>query len=149
VLVDRCGDSALAVDWLITRLVEELYGLKRENELLEITYADGNQTILYLKDFVSGAIVEHIVNRAKLNAVKDRINKGTRGITFDHLLAALRREFEENEDLPSNTNPAEWYRIIERGGERVIRIRSLFCERTAATEEQKPRECVEVTECLK
>jgi proteasome-associated ATPase len=148
-LVDRCGDPATSVDWLITRLTEELYGIKRENELSEITYADGTQTILYLKDFVSGAIVEHIVNRAKLNAVKDRISKGTRGITLDHLLAALHREFEENEDLPSNTNPTEWYRIIGRGGERVIRIRSLFCKRTAATEDKKPRECVEVTECLK
>jgi proteasome-associated ATPase len=148
-LVDRCGDPKRAVDWLISTLVEKLYGLKPENELMEITYADGTQTILYLKDFVSGAIIEHIVNRAKLSAVKDLVNTGTRGITLDHLLTALRREFEENEDLPSNTYPAEWYRIIGRGGERVIRIRSLFCKKGASSGEQKPQECLEVSECLK
>ncbi|MGB6067177.1 MAG: proteasome ATPase [Desulfomonilaceae bacterium] len=148
-LVDRCGDPEGAVNWLISTLVEELYGLKKDNELLEISYADGTQTILYLKDFVSGAIIEHIVNRAKLFAVKDLVNRGTRGITFDHLQTALRREFEENEDLPSNTNPAEWYRIIGRGGERVIRIRSIFRKKVASCEEQKPRECLEVTDHLK
>ncbi len=57
-------------------LVDDLYDLKTENELMEITYADGTQTILYLKDFASGAIIEHIVNRAKLFAVKDLVNKG-------------------------------------------------------------------------
>ncbi len=123
--------------------------MTKENELLEITYADGTQTILYLKDFVSGAIIEHIVNRAKLSAVKDLVNRGTRGITFDHLQTALRREFEENEDLPSNTNPTEWYRIIGSGGDRVIRIRSLFCKRVAICEEQKPGEFLEVTDRLK
>jgi proteasome-associated ATPase len=148
-LVNRYGGQEQAVERMISMLVDELYGMKQENELLEITYADGTQTILYLKDFVSGAIIEHIVNRAKLAAVKDLVHTGVKGIALDHLLSALRREFEENEDLPSNTNPAEWYRIIGRGGERVIRIRSLFCKRAATAEDQKPQECVEVTEGLK
>ncbi len=147
--VDRFGQPEPAVDWLVSTLVEELYEPKPENELLEITYADGTQTILYLKDYVSGAIIEHIVNRAKLFAVKDLVNKGIRGISLDHLITALRREFEENEELPSNTNPAEWYRIIGKGGERVIRIRSLFRKATAPCEEQKPKEVLEVADVLK
>jgi proteasome-associated ATPase len=149
--VDRFGQPEPAVDWLVSTLVEELYEPKPENELLEITYADGTQTILYLKDYVSGAIIEHIVNRAKLFAVKDLVNKGIRGISLDHLITALRREFEENEELPSNTNPAEWYRIIGKGGERVIRIRSLFRKAKAPCEceEQKPKEVLEVADVLK
>ncbi|MBI5248192.1 MAG: proteasome ATPase [Desulfomonile tiedjei] len=148
-IVEQCGDQVSAVDWLISTIVDDLYNPKPENELMEITYADGTHMILYLKDFVSGAIIEHIVNRAKLFAVKDLVNRGIKGITLDHLLRALRREFEENEDLPSNTNPAEWYRIIGRGGERVVRIRSLSRDKNAVCEEQKPVETVEVTESLK
>ncbi len=129
--------------------MDDLYDRKPENELIEITYADGAQTILYLKDFVSGAIIEHIVNRAKLFAVKDLVNRGVKGITLDHLLKALRKEFEENEDLPSNTNPAEWFRIIGKGGERVVRIRSICCEKTDSCEDEIPKESLEVIELLK
>jgi proteasome-associated ATPase len=148
-LVDRFRDSEASVNWLISRLVDDLYSSKPENELMEVTYADGTQTILYFKDFVSGAIIEHIVNRAKLFAVKDLVNRGVKGITLDHLLKALRREFEENEDLPSNTNPAEWFRIIGKGGDRVVRIRSLCCEKISSCAEEKPTEILEVPDSLR
>jgi len=149
-VVRSCGDPHKAVEAFIERAVDELYDPKAGNELLEVTYADGTQKILYLKDFASGAIIEHIVNRAKLYAVKDLINKGRRGITLEHLLKALRQEFDENEDLPSNANPAEWFRIIGKEGERVIRIRSLLRKETGtATDRQKPCEELEPGDLLK
>jgi hypothetical protein len=58
------------------------------------------------------AIIENIVSRAKLAAVKELIGSGRKGITRDHLRDAMREEYTENEDLPRNTNPAEWYRIL-------------------------------------
>ncbi|MDQ7781723.1 MAG: proteasome ATPase [Desulfomonilaceae bacterium] len=125
-LTNEFADAAAAAAWMIDQISEEMYSLKPENELLEITYADGTRTVLYLKDFAGGAIIEHIVNRAKLAAVKDLIGTGKRGITLQHLFSALRKEYEENEELPSNTNPSEWYRIIGKGGERVVRVRSVF-----------------------
>lgn len=144
------GDPSQAADWMIGRIVDEMYSLKSDNELIEITYADGTRNVLYLKDFVSGAIIEHIVNRAKLAAVKDLIEKGKRGINYEHLHNALRREYEENEELPSNTNPSEWYRIIGKGGERVIRVRSLFRKSTSpAVPEKKPEEVVDLGTLLK
>lgn len=148
-VVESCGTPSRSAEAMIHRAVDELYSTKPGNELLEVTYADGTLKVLYLKDFVSGAIIEHIVNRAKLLAVKDLINKGVKGISLQHLLSALRQEFEENEELPSNTNPAEWYRIIGKGGERVIRIRSLF-RKNAASEccDQHSNEVVEVVDAL-
>ena len=110
-------------------------------QVLEITYSNGSRKILYSKDLASGAIIENIVNRAKFLAVKDLIEKGKKGISIDHIFTAMTLEFEENEDLPSNSNPAEWYRIIGKGGERVIRIRSLRgdnkTEMTRRTKTQK------------
>ncbi len=144
--VDTLGSSLKAVRWMIGEVVEALYSLKPENELLEITFADGNRKILYTKDLCSGAIIENIVNRAKYLAVKELIGAGRKGISLDHLIKALRSEFEENEELPSNSNPAEWYRIIGKGGERVIRIRSLVKQRKGP---EKKLETVAVPDKLK
>ncbi len=147
--VNTLGTPQKAVRWMIDQAVEELYSLKPENELLEITFADGNRKLLYAKDLCSGAIIENIVNRAKYLAVKELIGKGRKGICLDHIIRALRAEFEENEELPSNSNPAEWYRIIGKGGERVIRIRSLVEQRAARIRSQKKQQGVEVPEALK
>ena len=67
---------------------------------------------------------------------------------MEHLLSALKKEFEENEDLPSKTNPAEWYRIIGKGGERVVRIRSLYGRSEQVENEKKPQETVKVGDNL-
>ena len=124
---DYFGSSSEAVKGMIERVVSEMYSFKPENELIEVAYANGTNRVLYLKDFASGAIIENIVRRAKFLAVKDLIDRGKRGINLEHLLAALRQEYKENEDLPSCANSAEWDRIIGKGGERVVRIRTLFC----------------------
>ncbi len=147
--VDTLGSPQKAVQWMIDQTVEELYSTKPENELIEITFADGVRKSLYAKDLCSGAIIENIVNRGKYSAVKDLIGKGNKGIGLEHLLQALREEFEENEDLPSNSNASEWYRIIGKGGERVIRIRSLAEQRKKFRTSGQPAETVKVPDCLK
>lgn len=125
--IDSChtetlGGSEAAVHWLIEEVVEELYSLSPQNEIMEITFASGGRKVLYSKDLNSGAIIENIVRRAKFQAVKDLVRTGRKGITRVHLITALHAEFKESEDLPSNSNPAEWYRIIGKGSERVVRI---------------------------
>ncbi len=147
-LVEEMGDAEKAVKFMIATVTDEMFATKPENELMEITYADGTSKTLYLKDFSSGAIVENIVNRAKFAAVKALIDEGRKGIRVEHLLSALKKEFEENEDLPSKTNPAEWYRIIGKGGERVVRIRSLYGKSEQVEKEKKPQETVKVGDNL-
>ena len=122
---DYFGSSSEAVKGMIERVVSEMYSLEPENELIEVFFANGANKVLYLKDFVSGAIIENVVRRAKFLAVKELIDKGKRGINTEHLLAALRQECKENEDIPNCANPAEWSRIIGREGERVVRVRTL------------------------
>jgi proteasome-associated ATPase len=148
-LVKSMKTTKQAAQWMIEQAVEALYSLKPENELLEITFADGNRRILYTKDLCSGAIIENIVNRAKYLAVKTLISDGCKGIRLDHLMQALRTEFEENEELPSNSNPAEWYRIIGKGGERVIRIRSLLEQRERRNQPPKQKQVVNIPDQLK
>lgn len=130
-LLESCGGPEEAVQGMIARAVEEMYSLKPENELLEISFADGSRKILYSQDLCSGAIIANITRRAKFMAVKDLVQCGHKGLRIEHILQAIRSEFDENEDLPSSSNAAEWHRIIGRGGERVIRVRSLQGPRAA------------------
>jgi proteasome-associated ATPase len=144
-VVQRQGSPQAAADWMIEELLEGMYSRQPENELFEITYANGDQKILYLQDFSSGAIIANIVSRAKFSAVKDLIGTGKKGIRLDHLQDAMRQEYRENEDLPSSSNPTEWFRIIGKGGERVIRVRSLLGKAlSTAAAPEKPRETVPV-----
>jgi proteasome-associated ATPase len=138
------GGREEAVAWMIQQLLKEMYSREPENELFEITYANGTQKILYLQDFSSGAIIANIVNRAKFAAVKDLIETGQKGIRLEHLLEATRTEYRENEDLPSSSNPSEWFRIIGKGGERVIRVRSLLDKAQARAALEQAQETVPV-----
>ena len=146
-LVEARGGAADAVAWMIDEVTEEMYRPAPENQLLEVAYADGSREILYFRDFASGAIIENIVSRAKLAAVKELIGSGRKGLTLEHLRAAMREEYRENEDLPRNTNPAEWYRILGMRGERVVRVRSLLAkDREGAADSDPGRAAVETVE---
>ena len=118
------GDGE-TVDQMVSAAVDEMYRVDDDNRFLEVTYANGDKEVLYFKDFASGAMVENIVRRAKKSAVKRVIDGGLRGITSDDLIAAVRSEFTEHEDLPNTTNPDDWAKVSGRKGERIVFIRTL------------------------
>jgi proteasome-associated ATPase len=122
----RHGDAATAISQMIDRTVEKMYADDRDNEFLEVTYANGEKEVLYFKDFNSGAMIENVVARAKKYAIKRVIATGEKGLTTDDLLHAIRDEFRENEDLPNTTNPDDWARISGKKGERIVYVRTLI-----------------------
>ncbi|MAN33363.1 MAG: proteasome ATPase [Acidimicrobiaceae bacterium] len=113
------------VDQMVSAAVDEMYRVDDENRFLEVTYANGDKEVLYFKDFASGAMIENIVRRAKKSAVKRVIDGGSRGITSEDLIVAVRSEFTEHEDLPNTTNPDDWAKVSGRKGERIVFIRTL------------------------
>ncbi len=120
------SDPSKIVTGMIADTIEEMYAKSEDNKFLEVTYAKGEREIFYFKDFVSGAMIENIVARAKKKAVKRFINQEERGITLQDLHDAVREEFKENEDLPNTTNADDWARISGRKGERIINVRTLI-----------------------
>ncbi|MFM8553961.1 MAG: proteasome ATPase [Acidimicrobiales bacterium] len=110
---------------LIDVTVDEMFRADSATEFLEVTYQNGERETLYYKDFASGAMIENIVRRAKKTAIKRQLAGGAAGIVVDDLLAAIREEYRENEDLPNTTNPDDWARISGRKGERIVFIRTL------------------------
>ena len=105
-----------------------MYVVADENRFLEVTYANGDKEILYFKDFASGAMMESVVRRAKKLALKRYIASGEKGVKLDDLLAAVREEFKENEDLPNTTNPDDWAKIAGKKGERIVYVKPLTGE---------------------
>jgi proteasome-associated ATPase len=122
------GDRAKYVQAVIEQTVNEMYRTDDENRFLEVTYQNGDKEILYYKDFSSGAMIENIVRRAKKLAIKRRIAGDGKGIRLDDMLASIKQEYKEHEDLPNTTNPDDWAKISGRKGERIVYIRTLVHE---------------------
>jgi proteasome-associated ATPase len=110
---------------LIDRVVEQMYSTSEENRFLEVTYANAEKETLYFKDFVSGALIEGVVARAKKYAIKRAIRTGEGGIRAEDLIAAARDEFREHEDLPNTTNPDDWAKIAGRKSEKIMHVRTM------------------------
>lgn len=119
------GSISDALDSMVRRTVDRMFQTTPENEFLEVTYQNGDKEILCYCDFVSGAMIENIVRRAKKAAIKRVLDGGHHGLCTDDLVAAMRDEFTENDDLPNTTNPDDWARISGKKGERIVFIRTL------------------------
>lgn len=88
---------------------------------VRLELVDGSAETLHYSDFVSGAMIANVVDRAKKLAIKDHLSGvSTAGVTADHLRQAVREEQDESEDMPNTANPDEWARITGRHGRRVV-----------------------------
>jgi proteasome-associated ATPase len=123
---------AEAVEQMIGAAVTQMYSDGDDNQFLEVTYQNGDKEILYFRDFASGAMIENIVRRAKKLSIKRQIEGGPKGIGTDDLIASIRQEFREHEDLPNTTNPDDWAKISGKKGERIVFVRTLLAEGDAA-----------------
>jgi ATP-dependent 26S proteasome regulatory subunit len=128
---------------MIEFAVEEMYATKKENEFLKVTYRDGDEEILYFKDFASGAMIEAIVSRTKKYALKRMIITGDKGIKCDDLLKAIRGEYKENEDLPNTTNPDDWSKISGKKGKAIANIKTIM--QTSSSDKKKESEEIAVS----
>jgi proteasome-associated ATPase len=125
------GDPNKACQAMIEETVAEMYRDDESNRFLEVTYQNGDKEVLYFKDFASGAMIENIVRRAKKAAVKREIAQQGRGVRVEDLIASIRQEYKENEDLPNTTNPDDWARISGKKGERIVYVRTLIAQSDA------------------
>ena len=119
------GGVPTALGTMIESALEAMYSRDEDNQFLEVTYASGDKEVMYFKDFVSGAMIESVVRRAKKFALKRYIGGADKGLTSDDLFTAVREEFKENEDLPNTTNPDDWAKIAGKKGERIVYVKSL------------------------
>ena len=51
----------------------------------------------------------------------------------DDLVASIKQEYKEHEDLPNTTNPDDWAKISGKKGERIVFIRTLVTRASPTT----------------
>jgi len=118
------GEGCQIAD-IVDLAIDRIFAESAENRFLEITYQNGEKEELFYKDFLSGAMLENIVRRAKKKAIKRRIDGGDGGIITADLISSVVDEFLEHEDLPNTTNLDDWAKISGRKGERIVYIRTI------------------------
>ena len=118
------GEGSQIAD-IVDLAIDRIFAETADNRFLEITYQNGEKEELFYKDFLSGAMLENIVRRAKKKAIKRRISGGDGGIIASDLISSVVDEFLEHEDLPNTTNPDDWAKISGRKGERIVYIRTI------------------------
>ncbi|CAI2719664.1 AAA family ATPase [Nitrospina watsonii] len=114
------GDS---LDALIQPFLDTLFSTASAQEALLLTLRNGEFRKLFWKDFISGAILESIVLRAKERAVERAIAGEPLMMKGDDLLQALEHEFVENNVLPADSNMEDWLQLLDFDPKNVVRVR--------------------------
>src|SRR5699024_10487262 len=89
------GGANGAIEHMIDEAVDDLFTRQQRNEFVEVTYQDGATEVLYFADFISGATIANIVDRAKRLAIKDYLQAhvkdahAAKGLKTSHLLQAI------------------------------------------------------------
>src|SRR5690606_27701067 len=81
---------------LLDLAIAEIYDDSPASAFVRVEYSDGGHDTLHFRDFVSGATLRNIVDRAKKLAVKDQLATGVVGVGSQHLRDAITAEFVEN-----------------------------------------------------
>ena len=118
--LDQSVPTADSVDKLIEVACEYMYA---DRPYVELTLVTGEVETLHYRDFISGAMIANIVDRAKKSAIKAHLAGAPRGISAGQLRQAIDAENRESEDMPNTANPDEWSRITHRTGIRVAQAR--------------------------
>jgi len=90
---------------MIASALDAMFERGETTEFLEVSYANGEKEVLHFGDFVSGAMIESVVRRAKKLALKRCIGGGEKGLVTDDLVGAVREEFRENKGPAEHEQP--------------------------------------------
>ena len=108
---------------LVRPFLGHLFKKTPEQEALILTLRSGEFKKLYWKDFISGALLEGIVLRAKERAIERAIAGEELQIKADDLTQALANEFNENSILPADSNMEDWLQLLDFDPKKVVRVR--------------------------
>ena len=122
------------VEEMIEPFLDNLFSKRAEREVLVMTLKNGDMKRLYWKDFVSGAIVEGVVKRAKEMAIERAIGGGELIIRASDLTAGLENEFTESGLLPTESNLEDWLQLLDIEPHQVVRVRKPKDADIAATD---------------
>jgi proteasome-associated ATPase len=110
-------------DAMAEPFLDRLFNQNFKQEVLVLTLRSGSNRKMYWNDFISGAIIEGIMKRAKERAIERAIGGGTLCLTVEDLVVALETEFEEGSLLPAESNLEDWLQLLDMDSKDVVRVR--------------------------
>jgi len=110
-------------DEMAEPFLDRLFRKSSDQETLTLSLKSGGFKKLYWKDFISGAVIESIVKRAKEIAVERAIEGETLVVRVDDLLDSMKKEFTESQLLPAESNMEDWLRLLDMDPRHVARVR--------------------------
>jgi proteasome-associated ATPase len=120
------GDPAGVLEYLIEESLKHIYDAsdaKDRRRVAMIEFEDtGDTRELVMADFVSGALLKDIVNRAKLDAALYEMKGGERGLRLKYLHDAIDRSFKSLRDQINKSHPEEWARLADLPVDRYFRV---------------------------
>ena len=108
---------------MIEPFLDKLFSRTPDQETLHLTLRNGEIRNLFWKDFISGAILEGIVLRAKERGIERAIAGEPLMMKVDDLTQALATEFAENNIFPSDSNMEDWLQLLDFDPKNVVRLR--------------------------
>ncbi|MDH4154402.1 MAG: AAA family ATPase [Nitrospira sp.] len=122
---DRGGEPVQVVGSLAEDIIESIFRRTDETRLLSIRLRNGQSTVLYRGDLVSGAILASVVQRAKEKAIDRTVQSGQpAGLLEEDLRLAVSEEFREGDMLPPDDAAEEWLKLLDHHPEQVVGISS-------------------------
>ncbi len=122
-LVKTAGNVDAAIESLVAKMTELVFGKREENKFLSITLRSGKKDTLYRGDLISGAIIASIVARAKGLAIKRAISTGEEeGISESDLRLGFDAEYSANDIFPPSDITEDWLHLIDYDAENVVKV---------------------------
>ena len=133
-LQDKLPRELDNMDEMIRPFLDNLFAKKKDQEVLVMTLKNGDIKRLYWKNFISGAIIEGVIKRAKEMAIERAIKGGKLFIKASDLTTGLNDEFTESGLLPSESNLEDWLQLLDIDPHKVARVRRPKDADTAVTD---------------
>jgi proteasome-associated ATPase len=124
-LVKEHVESECARRALVEAALAYLWRDNEDTEFMRVTLRNGTSQTLHWRDFVSGALLKSVVDRAKDTAIRRAIEAKSElgGLTVDDLRGAIESEFRENEIFPKSDSVEDWLKLLDLEPEQVVAVK--------------------------
>lgn len=126
-LAEFDGEASCARKELVETAIQTLWRREGETEFLKVAKRNGSVDPLYWSDFVSGALLKSIVDRAKDIAIRRAVAapEAGFGLRREDLKEALAAEFAEGEIFPKNEAVEDWLKLLDVEPDDVVGVESV------------------------
>lgn len=125
------GEESCARKALLEAGIQALWREESSTEFLKVFFRNGSTQTLHWKDFVSGALLKSVVDRAKDKAIRRSIAEPgvEHGLSIRDVEDSIREEYQENEIFPQSDGLEDWLKLIDLDVKQVSAIKPIRPEK--------------------